>query len=149
MTNQEVLQALEEFVQIEQRLMQLYEDKTELEREIKYYQIQREEPVPERPSKAKVFLIDLGICIVGLELLGCIVGPIAPILAFLLAPLLACIIAPIHYRKENADACGEFITESLMHDDWKKGRQEQCCSDKSADCSVCALVLFCSFGVFG
>lgn len=130
MTNQEVVRALSEYVQLEQRLSQLLKEKKRLEKGINYYQVSKSDPEPVRPSKIAVFLPILCCSIIAAFILAFVilnmtVRDIKWIMVVLCAIVLAVIIAHFQYKKANAKACADFVVAKMEYENWKSGRENE------------------------
>lgn len=132
MVNQEIVLALQEYIQMEQRLSQLLQQKNKLEKEIKHYQIPREQPEPQRPSKIGTFFTDLVIsfmvvCIVLLSLEE-VVPQISDKMAIWLllgTVIFCCILTPIHYKRKDSEACARYVTAGMRYNEWETGKRER------------------------
>lgn len=70
MTNQEIVQALKEYMHLDSQLSQLLQEKQKLEKEIDYYKTPKEKPEPERPSKIAEF-VPIFCCSSGIVVFVC------------------------------------------------------------------------------
>jgi len=127
MTNQEIIQTLQDFIQMEQKLSYLIQQKEGLEKEIRHYQIERKRPEPEHPSKIGTFFIDLVLSFFISFLLLYILSILIPgasnkLLIWL--PLgmvvITSILTPIHYKRRDSENCARYVTACMRYDNWEK-----------------------------
>lgn len=131
MTNQELIQALQEYVQLNQQLAQLIQQKKNTEKEIRYYQRPHEAPQPQRPSKIGIFISDFLLCCVVIYVVMYIASEwISSVTNEILLWLPLCatvssgILTPIHYKKRNSEACTRYVTEMMKYEQWEQEKQE-------------------------
>lgn len=132
MTNQEVIRALEEYIQLDHQLAKLLQEKKKLEQEISYYKVPKKAPEPEHPSKIAIFvpIFCYSYGVVVFLLAGVLdvtfQGPTKDI-AFtaLCASVVAAIITFFRYKKEDADACARFVSAGMEYENWKSGREKK------------------------
>ena len=129
MTNQEVIFALQEYIQMDNRLAQLLQEKGKLEKEIKHFEIKREAPKPKRPSKIRSFFTVLCFSSLfawgSLALVAEFTSASNEILRFfpILMIALTCILTPIYYKRKDSEACAQFVKAGMQYKEWEQGKQ--------------------------
>lgn len=129
MTNADVIQALQEYIQINRRLETLSQQKTKLEKKIKYYQIEKKPPKAEKPPLFSMFLLYFTYSLGAAMVLIHVILDIPPeelslIWSILGAFLVSCVITIFKYRKERSKLCAKYVTEGYEYNTWKEERKE-------------------------
>lgn len=127
LTNQEIVQALKDYVLLDQQLAKKLEEKNKLDKQIQYYQTPKKPPVPEKPSKIRLFLKFFGIFAL-LAFAICVVleWKVVELRGFLLilsAAVPALIVTIFVYKKKNAAACAKFVEAGMKYDNWTKEKE--------------------------
>ncbi len=134
MAEQEAVRALQDYVQMEQRMDELLQKKKELDKKIRHYQIPREEPVPKHPSKIGVFFkvleFSLAAVFFALFLLEAFIPIMSKydVLRKCYIPgviLMSVVFTPIQYKREDSEACAEYVRAGFLYQEWEKGRREE------------------------
>lgn len=128
MTNQEIVQALKEYMHLDSQLSQLLQEKQKLEKEIDYYKTPKEKPEPERPSKIAEFVpifccssgIVVFVCVGVLDMMfrGATIGLVA-----LCSVAISIAITYFVDKKRNSEACARFVSAGMEYENWKVGRE--------------------------
>lgn len=127
MTNQEVEQALKDYALLDQQLAKKLEEKNKLDKQIRYYQTPKKPPVPEKPSKTRLFFEFFGIFVL-IAFAFCVIlewKVVEPrgFLLILSAAVPALIVTIFVYKKKNAQACARFVEAGMKYENWKKEKE--------------------------